>query len=510
MKKLRPDDLRVLDRAHLEELSPADLLETCVRLRALAIEQAERLNRHSGNSSKPPSSNDPYRHGPKAPSADGTGLAAAGEKGPSRPPGHQKGAPGKWRSTPLVCEGEIDHVPDRCAVCGQAHPVVAASRCVSAHYVLELEHRDGGIASESGAIRPRSGRPANGSEIGVTCRLHRYFAVRCSCGHETVAAPGQGSRSEIEGRCRNLILTERCLVGPALATFISGLSVRYRLSRLLIQEFLHDWLGLELGKGTICRCIREVGLACEPVAQALLAEIRTAPLLHLDETPWYQSGHLRWLWVAVSATTAVFHIGSREKTELLELIGESFLGWLVTDGYGAYRSHKQRQRCIAHLIRKAVALQEGIYYEASRFGDWLCRELRALIHGVAEDADAGTLRLIIARLKKACLLNPDADIDKARALAREILNDWDAVIAFVKNPQLPPTNNEAERALRHAVISRRISHGTRTDEGSRGYAAVLSVIETCRKRLAKPWQFITSLLAAARRGTELPTIPAPA
>lgn len=495
MKKLRPDDLRVLDRAHLEELSPADLLETCVRLRALAIEQAERLNRHSGNSSKPSSSDDPYRRGAKAPAAEGaddgaSGDGASGKTPSSRPPGRQKGAPGKWRSTPLVCEGEINHVPDRCAVCGQAHPVVAASRCSSAHYVLELEHRDG--------------------RIGVTCCLHRYFAVRCGCGHETVAAPGQGSRSEIEGRCRNLILTERCLVGPALATFISGLSVRYRLSRILIQEFLHDWLGLDLGKGTICRCIREVGLACEPVAEALLAEIRTAPIVHLDETPWYQRGHLRWLWVATSATTAVFHIGSREKAELLELIGESFLGWLVTDGYGAYRSHKQRQRCVAHLIRKAVALQEGIYYEASRFGDWLCRELRALIHGVAEDADAGTLRLIIARLKKACLLNQDADIDKARALAREILNDWDAVIAFVKNPQLPPTNNEAERALRHAVISRRISNGTRTDEGSRGYAALLSVIETCRKRLNKPWKFITSLLAAARRGAELPTIPAPA
>jgi transposase len=445
-----------------------------------------------GARSKPSSSDDPYRRGAKAAAADGIGTAtgAASDKGSSRPPGHQKGAPGRWRSTPLVSEGEINHVPDRCAICGQAHPAVAASRCASAHYVLELEHRDGGI--------------------GVTCRLHRYFAVRCSCGHETVEVPGEGSRSEIKGRCRNLILTERCLVGPALATFISGLSARYRMSRPLIQEFLHDWLGLDLGKGTICRCIREVGLACEPVAEALLAEIRTAPILHLDETPWYQSGHLRWLWVATNATTTVFHIGSREKAELLALIGESFLGWLVTDGYGAYRSHKQRQRCIAHLIRKAVALQEGIYYEAARFGDWLCRELRALIHGVAEDADAGTLRLIIARLKKACLLNRDADIDKARGLAREILNDWDAVIAFVKNPLLPPTNNEAERALRHAVISRRISHGTRTDEGSRGYAAVLSVIETCRKRLAKPWQFITRLLAAARRGAKLPTIPAPA
>jgi hypothetical protein len=85
----------------------------------------------------------------------------------------------------------------------------------------------------------------------------------------------------------------------------------------------------------------------------------------------------------------------------------------------------------------------------------------------------------MARLKRACLLNEDADAAKARALAREILNDWDAITAFVTNPDLPPTNNDAETALRHAVIARRISFGTRTEEGSRAYAAILSVIETC-------------------------------
>lgn len=497
MRKLHPDDLRDLDRAWLETLSQDELLETCEGLRALAIEQAERLNRHSGNSSKPPSSNDPYRRDGKtrrerSRAKDGKGNGdddPSGQPSPSsRPPGRQKGAPGKWRATPLVAEGTVDHRPDRCASCGREIPVVLVGRCVGGHHVIDLERGEAGL--------------------GVTRRLHRYVAVRCDCGHETVMTPGTGRTSVIEGRRRDLTLTERVLVGPALATFIAACSVRYRMSREMIQEVLRDWLGIELSKGTVCRCIREVGFACEPVAEALLAEVRTAEIVHLDETPWYQKGALRWLWVATSAMATVFHIGSREKTELLELIGESFLGWLVTDGYGAYRSHRQRQRCLAHLIRKAVALGEGIDYDAARFGDWLCKELRALIHGVAQDADARTLNPIIARLKRACLLNREADVDKARALAREILNDWDAVIAFVKNRSLPPTNNDAERALRHAVISRRISFGTRTEEGSRGYAAALSVIETCRKRNARPWDVITRLIAAARRDAELPDLPA--
>jgi transposase len=493
-KKLRPADLRALDRPCLEKLSAPDLVELCVQLRTLAIEQAERLSANSGNSSKPPSSNDPYRRNPlidggnRTPGRSPKSADPAVSDSQRRTAGHQVGAPGKWRSSPLVASDNVDHLPPVCASCGQSYPAVMERRCVSAHYVMDLERRADGI--------------------GVTCLLHRYFAIGCSCGCETRSAPGCGVSSKIDGRCRNLTLTERCLVGPALATFIAGLSVRYRLSRGLVEEFLHDWLGLDLAKGTICRCIREVGLACEPVADELLTEIRSSQILHLDETPWYQKGAMRWLWVVTNATSAVFHIGTREKAELLELIGESFFGWLVTDGYKAYRSHKKRQRCLAHLIRKAVALHEGIYADAARFGDWIARELRGLIHGVAEDAKGKTLGLIVARLKKACLLNQDACIEKARALAREILNDWDAVIAFVKNSDLPPTNNEAERALRHAVISRRISYGTRTDEGSRGYAATLSVIETCRKRSIIPWKFITDLLAAARRGAERPILAA--
>ncbi len=72
--------------------------------------------------------------------------------------------------------------------------------------------------------------------------------------------------------------------------------------RRKIQEFLDDWLGLELGTATIDRCIHEFGLASEPVVERLLEEVRTAEIVHLDETPWYQRGALMWMWVAVTAT----------------------------------------------------------------------------------------------------------------------------------------------------------------------------------------------------------------
>ncbi len=91
-------------------------------------------------------------------------------------------------------------------------------------------------------------------------------------------------------------------------------------------------------------------------------------------------------------------------------------------------------------------------------------------------------------------------------MASEILNDWDAVVAAVNNPDLPLTNNEAERALRHAVIARRISYGTRSSEGSIAKACLLSVIETCRLRQINPGKYISSVIKLARKGLSPPKL----
>ncbi len=92
-----------------------------------------------------------------------------------------------------------------------------------------------------------------------------------------------------------------------LATLIASLSVRYRMSRVKIKEFLWDWAETELSVGTIDRCIREAGIACSPVVEKLIEEIQNVEVLHLDETHWEVQGDLQWLWVAISGQTAVYH-----------------------------------------------------------------------------------------------------------------------------------------------------------------------------------------------------------
>lgn len=507
MTRLDKHDLAQMNLDYFRSLEKEQLVEVANNLHQLAVNQLEKLEVNSSNSSKPPSTDNPYQ---KSESLNTTaqiqdqelssnkkkkkGFAPKESDNSSsekRRAGKQLGSEGFWRKSPLIAEQIIPHYPSHCAACNQNY-VSQSDKPYMGHYVLELEPETSGFR--------------------IVCQLHHYYQGTCRCGHVTSSRPGVGYISEIEGRARDLTLTEYNLVGPMLATFIASLGVRFRMSRGKIQEFLVDWANTQLSLGTIDRCIREAGIACVPVVKELVEQLQQADIIHLDETHWYEQGQLCWLWVAISKSIAVFHLGSRRKEELSQLICETFVGWLVTDGYGAYRSHPHRQRCLAHLIRKAVAITGAINQKAAQIGEWILGDLRELIATIADGGEKSTqeIRSILSRLHRVCHLGKKADHTRLCELGKEILNDWEAVVAFVDHPELPPTNNEAERALRHAVIARQIGYGTRTREGSRAYSSLLSVIETCRLRNLNPWTFIAEVIDKGRKGQTPPSLPNPA
>lgn len=508
-KEFAPEDLNQINQESLGKLCKTDVIQLALRLRDFAIELYENQRLDSTNSSRPPSSDSPYPK--KKTKTDNEGNddskqaqeqssesdeISDGEKSdrieqddleeePKRNPGRQPGSTGYGRKGKPALNSTEHHYPKECVIC-RKHLHEPAQPYMG-HYTYELERF--------------------ADRIQITCTLHYYYTAVCECGHENVEKPGEGFVSVIEERKRNIKLTEYTIVGPMLAAFISALSRRYGMSRNKIREFLIIWLNFHISVGLICKSIREAGIACYPVVDQLLGDLQEEDQIHLDETPWYQKGVFCWLWVAISKSTAIYRIGTRKKTELLQLITEAYFGWLITDGYGAYRSFPKRQRCLAHLIRKAVALTGAVNENIQKQGEWFLRELRGLIKAMAQGEDGRKeCKPIIARLKRACNLGSKSDHAKLKSLANEILNDWDAVVAFVKNPGLPPTNNEAERALRWAVIYRKITFGTRTREGSRCLAAQLSVIETCRLRGVDPWDYIAAAIALGRKGLAPPPI----
>lgn len=504
MARLGRSDLEQMGEDYFRHLKHEVLVEVAKNLHELAVEQLEKLAETSKTSSRPPSSDDPFRKeksnipsevrsSPEEkkgtepePRTEPTSKKPKGFGEPKRKAGKQPGAKGQWRSTPLKAERIIPHSPEQCAACN-GQDLVSDLKPHQGYYQFELLPGEGGFKIE--------------------CQLHHYYGATCSCGHHTVEKPGKGDISEVSNRKTQLELKEQVLVGAMLGSFIAGLAVRYRFSRAKIQEFLMDWYGVELSIGTIDRSIREAGFACDPVVAGLLEELQSANILHIDETSWSEAGRFCWLWVVLSSATVVFMISNRSKETFLKLVSSAFVGWLVSDGYGAYRSHPQRQRCLAHLIRKALALAQAVDEEVRQLAQWLLEEMRELIHTIATTGEDDPEEPISWRLQQLALIARGSIHPKLKALAREILNDWSAVVAFVFNPDLPVTNNDAERALRHAVIARRISHGTRSNEGSKAYATLLSVIETCRLRNIKPWNFLAEVIRQRRKGLSAPSIP---
>lgn len=516
-------DLSQLDEGYLASLPEQQLRSLSAKLLADLKAAHERLDQNPSNSSRPPSSRAPWESEdddvdpPDKPKQSGTGDEKAdagqdkeagksqedtaggqgqsGEPTQQRRAGQRPGAPGHGRVQQLPIEHTYHHHPATCTGCGA--PFSAAdSGCAHAGYlVIDL-------------MPPSSERAG----LEVVQSKHLYYEWACRCGHRTRTEPGHCT----DDPAWKVALSERHLAGPMLVALICALALRMRLSRRRIQEFFADWFGLQLSVATINQCLHEAGRAVEPVVEdQLLAEIRTSDLLHADETSWKEHGQLLWLWVFTCATTTVFTIGPRTQELLHGMLGTAIDGWLMSDGYWAYRDYDNRLRCLTHLLRKARGLEDGLDRQAQGFGKALRGCLEAVmdaVYAAREGPPPIPLREQQAKALNAlldlCLHHAEAKHEKTRALARELLNDWNTFWVVLDHPELPLTNNTAERALRHWVIARRISYGTRNRQGSRALTLLASVIETCRQRGHSPWQFIAETLRERRRGNPAPLLPA--
>jgi hypothetical protein len=308
-------------------------------------------------------------------------------------------------------------------------------------------------------------------------------------------------------------LSDWRLVGPGLAALIVALSYRFRLSRARVREFLGEWLGLDLSIGTIQQTLHEAAAAVAPAEDELVEAVLASDLLHADETTWPESDQTLWLWVFRSLTVTLYYVAGRGK-ELVENVLDGFTGWLMSDGWGSYRHYPRRLRCWAHLIRKARGLAQSCHREAHAFGRLVLDTLEALMAAVCAaregppPVDLPTQHApLVAALRAACERRQHSAHQKTHALAVELLNDREAIFQVLSHPELPLTNNEAERALRHGVILRKLSLGTRTPVGSRVVALLASVIDTCRQRGHAPWRYLERAIADRRAGLPLAALP---
>jgi len=437
---------------------------------AAALDEIARLKRNSRTSSKPPSSDIV-----KPPKSDAVGGGKSGKK---RKAGGQPGHPRHTR-TPFAAE-QVDAAYEYdWADAGDAW------QPLDDFYVLQqVELRE--------------------NPLIVT--EHRFRRYRHRATGKVVTAPVPGD------------LRRQGLIGPRLRATTAWLKGQGHMAYRPMQAFYRDVLGLNLSTGQLAKIIRQCGQAlAEPYAD-LRTKLRSEPVTNVDETGHPQhgqagngrGGNVRgWLWCVVGEGLTVFKIAASRGSQVLDqLLGSAYRGVVASDFFSAYRKfvaegEARAAYCWAHLIRDIrylTTLSDKVIVNWARKLLGEAKKLFKAYHTRGERAQRNARDAILQRVRRT------PPRTQAQTLARRIKTHADAYFRFLDDERIEPTNNKAERALRHAVIDRRITQGTRGETGSRWLERFWSIRETCRQQNRPLFDYLVDAITRHSAGQPVPRL----
>lgn len=468
-----PRDRRIAEleaalAAALERLERAEARAAKAEARVAELER--RLRQNSTNSSRPPSSDPP---GTKRPDKPKSGRKPGGQ------PGHER------HERPLVPPEQVDErrdaYPEQCQNCW-SHNIKPGD---------DAEHQP--VRHQTVDIPPIK------AHVTETTR-HWCFCGDCRKWSCAPLPDGTPSGS----------------FGPRLLAVIALCTGVYRLSKRMTAGLLEDLLGVSISTGAISNAEQMVSTALEkPVAEAC-AYVPHQEVVHQDETGWAENHRKAWLWVAVTTWVTVFKIAATRGADIAkQMLGEDFRGTLVSDrwtGYG-WVDADRRQLCWAHIIRNLQELLE-LGGQATDFAGAMLRKAKKMFAWYHRVRD-GTLtrerfERRMARIERevADLLRTGASSRNARvkSFCHELRKVEPALWTFVHMPDVPPTNNAAEQAIRHGVILRKLCFGTHSAAGSRYVERILTTHATLRKQGRHILDYLTLAVTAHFNHHDAPTL----
>jgi len=419
------------------------------------------------NSSVPPSTEHPH--------AKPARKQTAGKK---RKRGGQKGHKRHLRELVPVeqCDTVTECFPDACRKCGGQldHDPAAPNR----HQVWELPP--------------------------ITPMIDEYqlFRGHCPCcGVTTTASLPEG------------VPTGQC--GPRLAAFTGLLMGHFRQSKRRTAAFLGDLLNIPASPAWTVKIQTRVGDAIAVPYEELRSKLTEQRQLYVDESPTKESNQKAWLWVAVAPLFAVFGIfANRSRESLLGLVGDYQGIILNCDRAKMYLDGKQLQWCWAHLKRDFQKLIDSSDGQVRRMGHDLMRQHRILFEHWRR-YKAGKLkwstfqsyvRPIREDVQQLLLRGKFSGNAKLIGFCEELYVRREHLWTFTRQQGIEPTNNTAERALRPAVIYRKLSFGTQSASGSRYLERILTVSETCRLQNRNAYQYLVEAMEAKFAGEAAPSL----
>jgi transposase len=372
-----------------------------------------------------------------------------------------------------------------------------------------------------------------------------HWPSACGCGHvfadSELVADGQPARHRVEElppihvvvtehRCQRVRCPDcgarprgqlpagvgQSAFGPRFHAAIAVLSVRNRISRRDVVELCEQLFGSRVSSGTIDAILARVGDALEDPCDDLLDRVRSAKALNMDETGWRTAGQRRALWGAFTDRHAVLKIAPDRHEDHAKALLADTRAIVTSDRWWAY-THlpiRRRQICWAHLQRDFQAHAEGLAAEKA-FGEAglrICEELFWAWEIYQHTGDRTELKRRVRALRRELKPILRTYAGKApryrytRGMARNLLKIWPALWTFADHKRVEPTNNHAERALRSAVIYRKLSLGSQSDGGERRIERLLSARTTCRLQRRSLHAHLIDAIAAHTRGDPVPLL----
>ena len=281
---------------------------------------------------------------------------------------------------------------------------------------------------------------------------------------------------------------KRKIFGPGVLSVVGILTGMLNTSKRKALAVMTEVFHVPMSLGGLSNCEAKVAEVLEQPYHDTLEHVRRQDVAHPDETSWPRGNRKKgWLWTFGCATAVVFMIqANRSQKAAQNLIG-SFVGTLVSDRYNAYNYYEFiRQICWAHLKRDFTAISEA----GGRLGKigLELHELAKKILQMRQRVRDGTLqwktfqrRMPELQKRVESLLNAGARFDgKPSGKCRSILKHKKYLWTFVKDQNVEPTNNFAERIIRQGVLWRKTSFGTQSERGARYVERILTVCATCR------------------------------
>jgi len=262
---------------------------------------------------------------------------------------------------------------------------------------------------------------------------------------------------------------------------------------LRVQEHFRDQLGIGLSKGSISNWNVELYEKLEPFETWARRELIKSIRSNADETGINVDGKRLWLHNVSNSTTTLFHADEKRGKEAMDRMGilPFFKGVLMHDHWKAYFRYKCKHGlCNAHHLRELEAAIEFDGQKWAKAMQGLLIEMRDAVEeagGALPKKRANKFRKqyrkILCKAERECPLNPKTRAQSKSRNLLERLRDFEReTLRFLKDPDVPFTNNLGENDIRMTKVQQKISGCFRSMEGARIFCRIRSYLSTCRKR----------------------------